>query len=54
MNTAPLNFDLYAMAAPKCRRDAMALAREVIHQLDLIDECIDAAIAHCEAQVAAA
>lgn len=50
MNAASMNFDLYAMTAPKSRQDATMLAREIIDQLDLINECIDAAIAYCEAR----
>lgn len=54
MNPASLNFDLHAMAAPKSREDAVMLAREIIDQLALIEECIDAAIARCEATGTAA
>ncbi|WDS36207.1 hypothetical protein [Pseudoxanthomonas sp.] len=49
MNAAALNFDLYAMTKPKTRQDAMLVAREIIDQLTLIEECIDRAIAGCEA-----
>lgn len=52
MNAAIMNFDLHAMTNPKTRQDAMLLAREIIDQLDLIEECIDAAIARCEAKSA--
>ncbi|WP_434029159.1 hypothetical protein [[Pseudomonas] boreopolis] len=52
MTAANMNFDLHAMTSPKTRQDAMLLAREIIDQLELIEECIDAAIARCEAKSA--
>lgn len=48
MNAASLNFDLYAMAKPKTRQDAMMLAQEILDHLDIIEHHIDAAIARCE------
>lgn len=52
MNAA-INFDLHAMFAPKSRQEAALLAREIIDQLDLINECIDTAIARCETRLLA-
>jgi hypothetical protein len=49
MKAATMNFDLHAMLRPQTRADAMLIAREIIDQLELVDECLDAAIARCEA-----
>jgi hypothetical protein len=53
MNAASMKFDLSAMSAPKSRRDAAMLAEEIISQLDLIDQCIDAAALRCEVSLLA-
>lgn len=50
MNIAmPLNFDLYALAAPKSRQDCIALAEEILAELHMLDGHLDAAFARCEA-----
>lgn len=49
MNSAAINFDINAMTSPKTRQDAMLVAREIINHLQFIEDCIDSAIAHCEA-----
>lgn len=53
MNTAPanLNFDLFALAYPKTKQDCLALAYEILAELDIIDGHFDRAIARCEAQL---
>ncbi|WP_285445458.1 hypothetical protein [Xanthomonas sp. fls2-241-TYG-148] len=48
MNGATLNFDLYALARPKSRKDMIALANEVVEELRQIDSHFDAAFARCE------
>ncbi|AJZ46536.1 hypothetical protein H8Z72_19345 [Xanthomonas citri pv. citri] len=53
MNGASLNFDLYALAQPKNRNDLIALAGEVLAELDAIDQHLDDAFARCEALSAA-
>lgn len=50
MNIQSLNFDLYAMAKPKTRQDCIALAKEILAELAVIEGHIDAAIARCEAR----
>lgn len=45
-----LNFDLFALAAPKTRQDCEALAREVIAELNIIQSHFDRATALCEEQ----
>ncbi|WP_171966765.1 MULTISPECIES: hypothetical protein [Stenotrophomonas] len=53
MNSVHLNFDLYALAQPKSREDLVALAVEVISELDNIDSHLAAAFARCKASAAA-
>lgn len=52
MNTMNLNFDLRALAEPKDRKDCIALAYEILAELENIGAHIDAAIARCEARAA--
>jgi len=52
MNAAYLNFDLSALAAPKTKQDCIALANEILAELDIINAHFDRAIARCEAQLA--
>lgn len=54
MNIQTLNFDIYAMAKPKNRQDCIALANEILAELEIIEAHIDAAIARCEARACAA
>jgi len=49
MNIQALNIDIYAMAKPKNRQDCIALANEILAELEMIEAHIDAAIARCEA-----
>lgn len=53
MTTTNLKFDLLALAEPKSRQDCVALAKQIIAELDLIAQHIDMAIARCESQRAA-
>ena len=46
---APINFDLYAMSAPKSRQDCAVLAKEILAELDRIGSLIDASIDRCKA-----
>ena len=48
MNLPDINFDIYAMAKPKTRADCIAVAREIIAELKMVEEHIDAAIARCK------
>lgn len=48
MNIQALNFDIYAMAQPKNRQDCIALAQEILAELQMINAHIDAAINRCE------
>ncbi len=48
MTSAAINLNLNAMTSPMTRQDAMLVAREIIDRLQLIEECIDSAIAYCE------
>lgn len=48
MNIQALNFDIYAMAQPKNRQDCVALAHEILAELEMINAHIDAAIDRCE------
>ena len=50
MNTTALGFDLYALASPKSLQDLIALADEMLSELDRIHAHLDAAIARCEAK----
>lgn len=43
------NFDIYALAEPKSRKDCIALAQEILAELEIINGHIDAAILKCEA-----
>jgi len=52
MNSIPLNFDLYALAQPKSREDLVALALEVLSELDNIDGHLQAAISRCNTSLA--
>lgn len=49
MTSAAITFNLNAMTSPMTRQDAMLVAREIIDRLQFIEDCIDSAIAHCEA-----
>ncbi len=42
MNTNALNFDLFALAAPKCRADIIAMAAEASAELARINAYLDA------------
>lgn len=43
-----MNFDLLALAEPKTREDCIALAKEILYELEIIKGHIDKAIALCE------
>jgi len=49
MNAMTINFDLHALAAPKSRQDCIALAEEILAELQTIGMHIDASIARCDA-----
>lgn len=44
-----LNFDLNALAAPKSRQDCIALAEEILAELQIIGAHIEESIRRCEA-----
>ncbi|MCW0458952.1 hypothetical protein NB717_000020 [Xanthomonas sacchari] len=48
MNSFILNFDLLALASPKSRADLVALAHEIIAELDRIDDHFDSAFSMSE------
>ncbi len=48
MNTYALNFDLYALAAPKTRADLVAVAAEIRAELACINGYLDAIFAEHE------
>lgn len=50
MTMSNLKFDLLALAAPKSRQDCIALAKEILAELQIIGAHIDSAIARCEQQ----
>lgn len=54
MNIQTMNFDIYAMAKPKSRQECLALAMEILAELEMIEAHIDAAISRCEARACAA
>ena len=53
MYATNLNLDLRALAEPKSRQDCVALAMEIIAELDVISEHIERAISRCQLQRAA-
>ena len=50
MNMMTLNIDLFALAEPKGRGDCVALAQEILAEMENIESHIDLAIAKCEEQ----
>ena len=53
MNANHLNFNLHAMASPQSRQDCIALAKEILADLEIISNHFDQAIARCETAVIA-
>lgn len=52
MKSTNLNFDLHALADPKCRQDCINLAHEILSELANIRAHIEEAAARCERQFA--
>lgn len=52
MKSANLNFDLHALADPKCRQDCIQLAHEILDELAIIRAHFEEAAARCERQLA--
>jgi hypothetical protein len=52
MSMSNLKFDLLALAAPKSRQDCIALAKEILAELQNISAHIDRAFEECEQEFA--
>lgn len=53
MNAYELNFDIFAMTEPKNAQDCIAIAKEILAELERISAHFDNAIARCEEQSSA-
>ena len=53
MNANALNFDLYALAKPKCIQDVIALANEALFEINRFNGYLDAMFAELDCPIEA-